>query len=147
MRWNSYTNETQFQYKHLCPLTNLLRKSRTPSHFSNGQRETENTLFAFSCFLHVFQTVKEEFYILGGPFCNLLRLIVMGNTAKKQAQSLKRHCEQFLDSAWLYSQNEDFLNLSFLKSFSTNRTISLLKAKSSFQEQSMHTVGGLSVCP
>lgn len=64
------------------------------------------------------------------PRRSLLQIFkTMGNTAKNQAQSLKIHCEQFLDSAWPYSQNEDFLNLSFFRQFSQKQDDLSVKSK------------------
>lgn len=53
----------------------------------------------------------------------------MENTAKNKAQNLKIHYEQFLDSAWPQSQNEDFLNLSFFKEFSQKQDDLSVKSK------------------
>lgn len=90
---------------------------------------------------------RKVFNFMRPPSANLLGLTVMWNTSKNQTESLKIHYEQISDSAFsLTDKTRISWTFPFWKSFLGNMMISLLKAKSSFQLQSIHTVGRLPVC-
>lgn len=83
-----------------------------------GQTETENTLWTLSCFLCVFQTVKGKFSILRGPLLQIFQDCYVKHFKEPNREFKNTLRTNFRFCLQPYSQNKDFLNVSFLKEFS-----------------------------